>query len=83
MPIGGAHLPYRYCPLCGEDRALAQCDPEEDWWQAMCDTYGLPKFILEGIYDLWKSDPDSVSKFSDYVTKFREEANTLYEEVTK
>lgn len=80
---GGSHLPYKYCPLCGAEGVLAQCDENADWWDAMCEAAQLPKLVLEPIYELWRTDTENHLRFMDYVTKFRNSGDSFYEEVMK
>lgn len=77
---GGTHLPYKYCPICGEEGVLAECDSEADWWSAICEAAELPQVVLEPIYELWRQDTTS-TRFMDYVNKFKNQSSSLYEEI--
>lgn len=83
MDPGGTFLPYKYCPLCGAEGALAECDSEQDFWEAMEDAFKLPKSVVEPIFELWKEDNEGYSKFRDYMEQFRQSGDVLYEEVMK
>lgn len=58
----------QYCPICGHDRVGVTLDSEQDFWEAMAQTYNMKIKLLQLLYDMWlEEQPRKHYRFGDYI----------------
>lgn len=58
---------YKYCPKCGSGNTAVGMDEETSYWEALQERFGLPRQLLEQIYEGFRQQTVYVH-YSEYLT---------------
>jgi hypothetical protein len=65
-------IPNHFCPVCGSP-AVAEFNPELDYWELISSSLDLPVGLTLQIYSHWLKDKFATAKFIDYVMEIQQE----------